>query len=142
MSRVSKVLLCLCFGVVLISFLFPNKIEKQEEVKNQVEKIKEKKQTRKIVTILEKPDGTKKTVIREDTNTVADTDIQSSTHSKKSVEIRSKKPTQISILTGFATVERELVYGLAVTKPVLGPVTIGVWGLNNKTIGASVGIEL
>lgn len=33
------------------------------------------------------------------------------------------------------------LYGISVQKEVLGPVTIGAWGLNNGTVGLSIGLN-
>lgn len=99
----------------------------------------------KIVEVV-KPDGTKETTttVSEDTNREAKTHetntASKSTQSSKETTNR-KTLTTISFLGGisdFGTLTK--TYGLGVTKPVLGPITIGVWGLSSGIYGASIGL--
>lgn len=130
-------------ALIALFWAFPSKVKTTETSKVQIEKVEEQKHTRKIVTITEHPNGTKKTVIREDTDTATNTNVQSIAQSKIVDEVGKKNSTRISVMAGVAPTQTELfVYGVAVTKPVLGPVSIGVWGLSNKTFGASIGIDL
>jgi hypothetical protein len=134
-----RVFLTVIGSVVAGALLLPKeKIEKKQEVK--IERIQTKKRKRKIVIVEEKPDGSKKTVIQEDTAT--DTGVQSLAQSEAINEVGKKNPTRISVLTGYSLDTQTLVYGASITKPVLGPVSIGVWALTNKTFGASVGVDL
>jgi len=89
-------------------------------------------------------DGTKTT-----TTTIADdkyTDdkssdvVHSTTDTEKETTYSSSKTT-VSALVGVNLTKAALPdYGLGVSKPVLGPVTIGVFGFKSGEIGASVGL--
>lgn len=97
--------------------------------------------------IIEHPDGTKETIIttheewekhHHDSST---SDSSSSTKDDKVVQSSSSKVT-ISVLGGanVNSLGSPVIWGGALTKPVLGPVTVGAWGLSNGTVGASVGL--
>lgn len=131
-------------GVIIAGcLLFPTKTQVTQIDKVEVKKIEQQKHTHRVVVIEEKPDGTKKTVIQENTDTTTDSNVQSSVHNKTINEVGKKNSTRISVMTGVAPSQIDLfIYGVSVTKPILGPVSIGVWGFSNKTFGASVGIDL
>ena len=113
--------------------------------------VDDKKQRHKKVTITEivKPDGTKEvtTVITDDTesdnkkNTTDTTDISKSETDKKEVTNSASRVT-ISALGGASLSfgSNPLIYGASISKPVLGPLTLGVWGLSNATGGLSIGL--
>lgn len=92
-----------------------------------------------VITVIEHPDGTKesKTTEVEDTSSTA----SKNTSDTKDVE-RSTSKVTISALGGISLLSDPLVtvFGVSVTKPILGPITAGVWGLSNKTFGASLGL--
>lgn len=56
--------------------------------------------------------------------------------------IKQLPKINVSLLGGFDFQDKELVYGLSITKEVYGPLTVGVFGLSNKTAGISIGISL
>lgn len=121
-------------------FLSPDKV--RTEVKTvEVEKIVEKV-VRQTVTILEKPDGTKETVIVTDSNTSSKTNEQSTNATKEVTG--SKDRINVSVLAGssFPFNLSSPIYGLSANKNILGPITAGVWGLSNKTFGVSLGLNL
>lgn len=93
------------------------------------------------------PDGTKETdtkTVEDDTdktNTTEKDKVSQNTDSTKEVT-RSGSRTTLSALGGIKLPgSPEVVYGGMIQKDVLGPVGIGVWGLNNGTVGASVGLS-
>ena len=93
------------------------------------------------VTIKETKDGTKETVIVTDSNT--DTKSNSnSTNETKEITI-SKDRINISVLAGssFPINLSAPVYGISANKNRIGPITIGVWGLSDKTVGESLGLN-
>lgn len=67
-----------------------------------------------------------------------ETDNKDSSSTKQVTAGESK--VTISALAGLSIPNSTPVYGLAVTKPILGPLTIGLFGLSNGTCGASLGL--
>lgn len=116
----------------------------------------------KTVTVKEKVKGTEKEIHRETTITettypdgrkeVKTVIVEDSTKSTTSKENTNKDKTEnqettyatakvtISALGGFNLSDPTPVYGASISKPILGPITIGAWGLSNKTLGASLGL--
>jgi hypothetical protein len=119
------------------------KLTDKDDIKKEVKRHKETK----IVAVTE-PDGKKETttIITEDTGVnsekkVNDTlsDTKSSYTEKETVRGNSK----VTVSALFATdvkAPNGLSYGLSVTKPILGPLTIGAFGLMNGTCGLSLGL--
>lgn len=111
------------------------------ESKKQTEKEIEKEVTEETVIIKEKrPDGGEKTTIttKKETKTVTN-ETKNSTSTKGT----SKRRTlTINALAGVSTNDlSKPIYGFSVTKEVLGPVTVGAWGLTNGTLGVSLGLS-
>ena len=100
----------------------------------------------KITTITEtdKPDGTKtKTTVIADQKSTNTTDKSTDDTTKtmsKEIDKSTSKVT-ISMLAGTnITSPTSLMYGASITKPILGPITVGIFGFQNGTIGTSVGL--
>ena len=145
---------CLTIGFAIGRWLAPYKtvtvvqtvtVEKKTDDKTS----DDKKNTTTVVHEVKKPDGTDDittTVVVSDHKQQNDTSIDdiaksvtdttTVTRSSSLVTISALGGAQISAPSGI----NPLVYGVSLTKPVLGPITVGVWGLNNSTIGASVGL--
>lgn len=139
-------------GVLIIAafasgrFLTPEKVRietKIVEVEKKV-KVKDKKKDTTIIEIT-RPDGTKekKTVITEDTKTK--TDQERKTDAVQTVE-RSRQAgrTSVSILAGGTLASgftAPVVFGVHASRAVLGPVSVGVFGLSNGTLGGSLGVS-
>lgn len=92
-------------------------------------------ETKRTTTTVKKPNGEVKTVTVSDT--VSTTKSDSSTKSS----VTTKKSLNVSLFGGYNLYTPKPIYGLSVTKQVFGPVTVGAWGLNNGTLGVSVGLE-
>lgn len=97
--------------------------------------VEETKNTHTETTTIKQPDGTVKTV------TVTDTSKQVSKDTKTSVAPNVSK-VNVSLLSGYdyAYTSRP-VYGVSISKEVIGPVTAGVFGLSNGIVGVSVGVN-
>lgn len=95
-----------------------------------------------VTTIREKPDGSKDTTIVSDTDSKTKTD-SSSTDNIKEVTL-SKSTLNISALVGIQLPmsNNSLIYGLSATKSIIGPITAGVFVLNNASGGLSIGLNL
>ena len=116
-------------------YMSPEKVK--TEVKTiEVEKIVTKVQRKKVV-IKENKDGSKETVIVTDTKSdekgKSNTDIENK-------EVTKKGSFNVSVLAG-SSIPINGVLGVSATKNVLGPITVGAWGLTNGTAGLSVGLN-
>lgn len=135
-------------------YTVPEKIKietKVVEVESKQEKktvAADKERHKKTVVVeVDKPDGTREKTITttDDTSNKRNTNLaetekeQKFTDNKKEVTSASDKVT-LSALAGASLTGGGLVYGASVTKPVLGPISIGLWGLTNSTIGGSLGL--
>jgi hypothetical protein len=130
--------------MILVSFAFgrysaptiPNSTTKTETQKD----VQKDTDTHKTTTVTETPDGKKITTIIEDTTTKSN----SQTDTKKDQTIQAPKTSVINIsaLAGLDT-GRGFVptYGISASKELIGPITVGAFGLTNGTIGLSVGVN-
>jgi len=93
-----------------------------------------KERDRIVTIIVEAKDGSKKTTIVQDKKRVS---------AEKSVikaSVPKRNTINISALYSVDTTDRfRPAYGLSVSKEVLGPITIGIFGLTDGTIGVSIG---
>lgn len=115
----------------------------------QVDTVKETKaevtkgstETHEIITIIKRPDGTTETKKVIDKNK---TEVKKVNEIKQAAIAPVKlKKTVVSALAGIdmSQPDRPMVYGAAVSTEVIGPVSIGLFGLTNKTVGVSLGIS-
>lgn len=125
-------------------------VERKTDVKNTTVK----KDRKKKIIILEtkKPDGesTKTTTITDDTassnQTAAKQTEDSSKQSDTSKEVtHASDKVTVSALAGYNlfgnnNAIQPFNYGLSVTKPVLGPITFGLFGFQSGLVGASLGL--
>lgn len=90
--------------------------------------------------ITEDPGGKKTTTITENTTT----DTKKVTDTQKDIVVTAPKSSiiNISALAGLDT-GRGFVptYGISASKELIGPITVGAFGLTNGTIGVSVGLN-
>lgn len=113
----------------------------------EVEKIKEDKninENTKIIKI-KKPDGTIVTTLEKNKIdlTKITTDKNTDSKSIESEVVKNKTDTLIVsalISTSFSSIVP--VYGLEISKNLIGPFRLGLVGFNNKTAGISLGIQL
>lgn len=100
-------------------------------------KIDKDTHTKKTVVIIKDPDGkeTTTTVVERDTKTKTDTNTSNTVTQVK------RSTLNVSALAGVDIKEKTAIYGVSVTKEVLGPVTVGAYGLTNGVVGVSLGIN-
>lgn len=112
-------------------------VKESKDVKKDVKKVVKKK-------TITKPDGTKETTTETTTDSSLDkkTEKDTSKNSDTSSETaRGDSKVTINALVGLDFNRTTPVYGLSCTKPILGPLTVGLWGLTNATAGASIGLS-
>lgn len=95
-------------------------------------------------TTVTKPDGTTETTekVVVDTKKKTDLDVtkEKDVSTEKTVTFQTSKVT-ISLMVGSElSLPLVPVYGLSVTKPIMGPITVGAWGLSNRVFGVSAGL--
>lgn len=151
-TKTKAVLAAVALAVAFASgrYLTPTKVVTEIKTVEVEKKTSESdKNKHKETTIIEvaKPDGTKETT----TKTVEDTDSKKSTtdetakSSDQTKEVtREGSRLSISALAGTDVTNWAAgpIYGAHVSKDLLGPISIGVWGLTNKTGGISIGLSL
>lgn len=159
MTTKTKVILSIV--IVLASYAFgyfeaPYKIKteiKTVEVEHKVTDTEREADKHKTTTTTEvvKPDGTKETTTTSTEDSVAKTDTQvkddtAKTSDSTSETIKSGKTLNISALAGapisFSVGSLIPVYGAQVSTNLIGPITVGLWGLSDKTAGFSLGLNL
>lgn len=88
------------------------------------------------------PDGAVKTVTSTDTtSTISTVKKEISKEVDQTAGKRSMLNVSLLAAYNFQSPSEKLVYGLSVSKEVLGPITAGVFGLSNGTIGLSIGLN-
>lgn len=98
------------------------------------------KHTQTVTTIVKSPSGAVRTTIKRDMVVVAE-------EVKKENSVKIEKTTSntvnFSVLAGFdgAHFKSVPIYGVSISKEVLGPITVGAWGLTNGTLGLSAGVN-
>jgi FtsZ-interacting cell division protein ZipA len=125
----------------------PDKVKIQTvEVDKKTDDKKVASDDHKVTTITEtdEPNGTKiKKTIISDVKAVQVEDKKTDDLTKtetKEIDKSSSKVT-ISLLAGVnITSPTTPTYGLSITKPILGPLTVGVFGFQNGLAGASIGL--
>lgn len=118
-----------------------------KEVKNEKISSDANKHVETVKVIVTKPDGTKEetTKIVSDSNrstSSVGSDKVSRDDSSRKETVRGSQPVTLLALGAinpFASLPL-LDYGLLVSKPVIGPITIGVFGFRSGVVGAGVGV--
>lgn len=160
MSIKTKVILIVLLSIVSFAsgrWLAPTKVVTKIEVKEVVKtidntKTEADKDKHKVTTTttITKPDGTKETTttVAEDSTTHKETDKQNSTESSRESSTekevtRDTNKVTISALAGVnvLSLTSPPVYGGSVSKPILGPIAVGIFGLTNGTLGCSLGLS-
>lgn len=142
---VKKAIILLVIAVV--GFAFGRYSVQSKEITKTVEnKVDTKtdidKNTHKETTITKKPNGEEVTVVVEDTKTDISRTKESSTSSTAQVTVPARKTINISVLAANDYKNPfKPIYGISFQKEFLGPITLGVWGLANSTIGLSIGLN-
>ena len=126
----------------------PEKVKIQTvTVENKTDDKKVNTDDHKVTTITEtdKPDGTKTkvTVISDNKDTqLVDkkTDDLTQTTTKE-VDRSSSKVTISALAAANITKLGAPIYGGSISKPILGPITVGAFGFQNGMIGVSLGLS-
>lgn len=120
-------------GILYIGIMHPfDKVVKNTTL----EQVKDDKKTHTVVTRVKSPSGEIKTTVVTDKIETRNTEIA------RVVSTTSSKTMSVSILAIYDKQRYPSIsYGISVSKQVVGPVTVGLFGFDNGTLGASVGIN-
>lgn len=159
LNRKQKLGIIAGYSLLLVAstyYFSPTKVRRETKTVEVIKTVEvEKKDTSKdrkrkfVVKEKKGSDGSteKTTVLTDDISSISKTDIakdttdSKSTESSKTVERATDKVT-ISALAGANPFHPTdgLTYGGHISKPLLGPITGGLWGLSTGTFGLSVGL--
>lgn len=157
MSLKTKVLIVA--GAIVLAFAAgrysaPGSIKTEaKNEQSEEKKTKEKEETnterRKITKEITRPDGTKETTVVDEEivkkkKSDATSEKTKETNVVKTEETRSGSKLTVSALAGAKikfSGPLEPVYGGMVSKEILGPVSIGAFGLSNGVGGVAVGVS-
>jgi hypothetical protein len=138
-------------GVLLIAafvagrFSVPKQVIKTEQTKVAVDIEKSKNtHTQTTTTTIKTPNGEVKTITTTDTVTKSETSKKEDISSSKSEQVTAKTgKLNIAALAAYDTAHLGVkpAIGVSVSKEVIGPLTIGLWGLNTGIVGLSVGVN-
>lgn len=137
-------------GVLVGAYLLgrysaPEKIKIEEKIVEVIKEVKveDKKKDIKIVEVV-KPDGTKETTteIKEREKVVTNKDTVKEEEVYKEI-IQSSRRVNFGLLFGVPLQQgiEYTSYGLYANVSIVGPFSLGIWGLSNSTIGASIGLS-
>ncbi len=145
-----KYKILLCVGLLLLAFASgrysvnpPDATTKiDQKIDTQVQDDKDTK-THTVTVIVKEPTGETKTTTTTDTS-VIDKEVErqvSDTQIQQEIKSVTKRTINVSVLGGFDKRTNLPTYGAAISREILGPITIGVWGLNNGSFGANIGLD-
>ncbi len=116
-------------------------VKTQETVKSN-ENIKTDKDIHKVTVITKKPTGEEVTTITEDDKAKSDSTSNSTSTLDQTVTPPKINTLNVSALAGIGLASSiQPTYGLSISKQLIGPVTTGLFGLTNGTIGVSIGLN-
>lgn len=136
----NKYFICIFGGLALFAigrYTAPDHIKIETKIVT-VEKEVEK-ETHKTTVTVEKPDGTKETTVTD--NSVVKTKTDSVSNSNLTDKILSKSTLNVSGLIGASYAPFNPVYGVMVTKSIVGPFTGGLWVTTGISGGISLGLN-
>lgn len=136
-----------CTSMLILAFALGRYSVNQPAVVSTVDhriitNVQQNRDTHKKTVVVKAPSGVETTTITEDTTTDTREKQYNALSSTISVTSPKRSTLNLSALAGARTLSRfEPVYGVSISKEVVGPVTAGLWGLSDGTIGVSVGID-
>lgn len=123
----------LAVGAALDRYLSPPLVKTQETSKETT-----KNNIETVIKVVRQANGTE-----ESTTTIIDHTVSKVADSKVTEAPAPRKNLNVSALVGndFSRGVFKVVYGVSVSKEVLGPVTVGIYGLTSGTVGVSIGLN-
>lgn len=128
-------------GVLLLAFALGRYSAPKSVVTDTKKNTEIKRNTNKhsTTTTVKTPDGGVKIIKVVDSTSDTETKKESSSSSSTTY---NRKVLNVSLLAGNDSLDlSNIKYGISVTKEIIGPITAGVYGLNNGTLGVSIGVN-
>lgn len=124
-----------------ISFASGRYTTSSQTVTKQTDTKHEDQETHTIThtVVVQQPNGPTTTTTVQETNT-SDKQIDKSVSSQT---VTPSKKLNVSLLASVSGqhLGDPPAYGVSVSKEIIGPVTAGVWGMSNGTLGVSIGLN-
>ena len=114
-------------------YIQPPKVEEKEVIK---EVVKEVKDEHTVTRVVERPDGTKETIIDNTSKTRTDTALDKTTDKTSTL----RPDWKIAAGVGLDK-DKAQYYILEVNRRILGGISVGVIGTTQKSVGVTVGLE-
>lgn len=151
-TKIIIVVVALATAFAVGRYTVPEKVRIETKIveveKKTTDKEKDKNEHKKTtIVVVTKPDGTREstTTITDDTNTNSKThstdDKSTTTEKTKEITAGTQKTTVLGLVGMNLTKAALPDYGLSVSKPILGPVSVGVFGFKSGIVGAGVGLS-
>lgn len=137
----------LCILALVVAFASGRYSVNQPEVKTsnqdtKKEVIDENKETTKKTTIVKNKDGSETTTIDETTKDKRTDSTVDKSKSSSEVIPQNVGTVSVAALLGVDTQnEWKRVYGASVSKQFIGPISVGLFGLTNGTVGCTIGLN-
>jgi hypothetical protein len=143
----STITICIlvAFAVGRYSVQSPSTKVKETDNKTTQQQTAKDTHTKTTITIVKQSDGATKTVETIDTSITAHTttEQQDKLSLQQTTTPPKTQPLNLSVLASVNPIKGEMqpVYGASITKQLLGPVSVGLFGLTNGTMGVSIGLN-
>lgn len=101
-----------------------------------------------VTTTTRKPDGTLETTTKTVQDSHTDRHQEEAKIERKGTSQENTSETTyaaskltISALAGASFQRPEIIYGVSLSRPIFGPVSLGAWALTDQTVGFSLGLS-
>lgn len=141
----NKIIIAVVLGIIIFAFgrwSAPEKVRIETKIVEVEKKESEtKKKKHKKTVVVKNPDGSETTTTIEDETTERKKKSDRLSEND-SIEQTTKSTSRLNIsaLVGKDPLSTNLLYGGHVSRDLIGPVSVGVFGLSNKTAGFSLGL--
>ena len=134
MNNIKVLVGALIVGLLAGAYITKSYFPEVKEVQTEKEIIKT--DVKIITRVVERPDGSKETIIETTDRTVKREDKNFTKTENKAKNVKA------SLIAKYSFAQKKEDYGILLEKRILGPVFIGVYGDTSKQVGLSIGMEL
>lgn len=129
--------ICILVAIVAVTAAVTRHYFPSIQIKT-VETVKEvvKTDVQTVVRVIKQPNGAEETV-----TTITDHSVKSSSETKTAIKAGKGLSVSALVANDFSNRGLSPIYGASVSKEIIGPITIGAFGLTNGTVGVSVGLN-
>ena len=135
--------ICVAIGIVIGLVTKPAKIVTKTEVQEKIVTVKEEGKV-KVVKVVEtvNVDGSKTTTTDSREESTSKEASNTARDSKSEKVISNENGVRLNVLVGSnITKAPELNYGLAVSRQLIGPISLGVFGMKAGEYGITLGVQ-